>query len=167
MNNDFRFPRERLISVWILSATLTVALGALLLRVGADLPGPGAPYGILSLEFAWSDAGLARILGGWNPAQTAAAVLSTRMDYAFLLSYGSALASGALLFGGRRAAAFAACAAAAAAADAVENAIALRALSHGRAGAWTAVMSSAAALKFALAGACLAYVCVRVWRRNR
>jgi hypothetical protein len=154
-----------LFRLWIASSLLALAMAALMGVAGRTLCAEAAPLGIVSFQFSWTPEGAARILDGWDASQRAAALFSTRMDFAFLLSYGISLSAGALLFGGRFAGAASAGAAAAAIADAFENVLLIRLLEFGPASGGAGAMGAAASVKFALVSAALLYVGVGAGRR--
>ena len=155
-----KFIPNALSQVWITAALLTMGIGLLMVLTGESLTHNDAPLGIISFQFSWDALGASRVLAGWGPSQIDAALFSTRMDFAFLLSYGTALAAGALVFGGRFSAIAAWAAGGAAVLDALENIILLRLLSEGSTSGGVFWMSSAAAGKFLLVFATTLYV---VW----
>ncbi|TBR25800.1 hypothetical protein EPO15_01490 [bacterium] len=145
------------------STGASLALGAVLLRMGAGLTTAAAPHGLASFELAWRPAALAAVLASWGDAGVVTARAMTFIDYGFLAAYGLSLASLSLYVPGasrfpRLASASAWAATLAAALDAVENAAGLLLLGGRPASPLCLVQAACAAPKFALAGLCLAWV---------
>ena len=78
---------------------LSLVLSVVLQRIDAGLKTAAAPLGIISFELAGARA--THVLGSWGEAARRDALLLQGLDYAYLLSYSTALASGALLLGRR------------------------------------------------------------------
>ncbi len=73
---------------WLFWATLTPILFIQLLGIGAPLELPGVPWGVVSLELAFTVSRASEILGIWKSAGVSeSALVSLGVDGAFLVAY--------------------------------------------------------------------------------
>jgi hypothetical protein len=74
----------------IASALASIAIGVVLIVLDARMMDAGGP-GIVGFEFAGSEDGAAEILADWGDEGTDAAKASLRIDYAYIVAYGTFL----------------------------------------------------------------------------
>jgi hypothetical protein len=74
----------------ILSAVLSLAIGAYLVSLDQDMEDAGGP-GIVTFEFSWDQEGAEEILADWGEEGKDAARKSLWVDFAYLLAYGAFL----------------------------------------------------------------------------
>lgn len=168
----FRFPFANLAApvrrrAFVAFALASTGVSMLLAAVGAPLTVPAAPGGIVTFEFAGGVAEAQRIMTAWGAAGVAAAWTQTWLDFAYLAMYGPCLALACgLVVGpwarrsvgiGRLGVALSWGALAAAAFDAVENVALLAHLAGSGSDVAAGVAWGAAAVKFTLILAALAY----------
>lgn len=109
-------------------------------------------HGIVDLELAWTNSRLATILRDWGSVGLSAARRQIWWDFAFIPAYALTLWSALRLAGGERRWARRAAVGVAVAAlcDVVENLCLLVAVGGSRSGAWVALASVMASIKFVL-----------------
>jgi hypothetical protein len=169
--------------ILIVLGIATVVLDVVVLALDQPMRDAGGP-GILGLELAGSRASAAHILAEWGPDGRAAARLSLKIDFVFLLCYGAFFTLAGLatrdlarLRHWRRLAAVGRVvpwfAAVAALFDACEDLLLLLVL-HGRGGRGAPIVATiCASVKFALIALAIGYVVVGVawrvvwWARSR
>lgn len=79
---------HRMTIVWLAAGmTMAAVLLAAMVRLDQPLRTAAAPRGIVSFELAGSPAAAQAILKSWGPQGRRQALLSLRLDYAFLLAY--------------------------------------------------------------------------------
>ncbi|MGH0035752.1 MAG: hypothetical protein ACQGVK_12070 [Myxococcota bacterium] len=159
-----------------LLVVLTVALAGLsvaLTWLGAPLATPEAPRGILSFEFAGSNANAARMVASWGPEARAAAHTTLGLDYLYLLVYPAWFSLACVRLAARRRGALARLGLwaawavwAASPLDAVENAALLGLLGEAPADGLAALAFACAAPKFAVVGAAALYLIVGLVARG-
>jgi hypothetical protein len=153
--------------IFLARLALTLALLAILNRIGQPLMTAAAPAGIISFEFAGSPGRAQEIINSWDGPARLLAAFSLGLDYLFMFAYASTIAAGCMCSGavlknkgwplsqaGRP---LALAQWAAALFDAVEN-LGLVLLLLGKASAaWPAIAAWAAGFKFFLIGLGLAF----------
>lgn len=82
--------RRRALIFWVMLA-LTIVINRLM---AGPLTTPAAPYGIVSLELAGTEANARAILDSWDAAAQAQALFGVTLDYLFLLTYSTAISLG-------------------------------------------------------------------------
>lgn len=70
-----------------LALVLTIGCAVTLRMIDEPLCTAEAPWGIVSLELAWSSAGAGRILDSWDDNARLHAAFSLGFDYLFLCAY--------------------------------------------------------------------------------
>ena len=75
----------------------TLALSALFSIWGQVLIHKDAPLGILSFEFMWSAAGVERVMGPWSDSVRRAMLHINVIDFIYMITYSTTLATAALL----------------------------------------------------------------------
>lgn len=148
----------RLLSAGALLATIAISI--YFLTIGSVLEHAEAPFGILSFELIWNQAGWERVVGPWSELALTRAMAITWYDYFFLICYGTAAAALSLTLGKMVACRFPACgtlgrmsawlAWIAAACDALENTLSLKLLYDRPTQPWIFLMSLFATIKFGL-----------------
>jgi hypothetical protein len=148
-------------------APLTFTIMFALISLDAELRTPASPAGIVSFELAGDRARAIRILDAWGEQGRRAATLSLRLDFVYLASYAPGLAllcaaAAERAFARPRLAALGAWLAwgqlAAGVLDALENLALLHVLGGASGDVWPAFAAACAWPKFALVGACFAYL---------
>ena len=81
--------RQRALVVLVV---LSVAIAAVVARLGAGLFVPAVPSGIISFELAGNAAAATAMLRAWGPALSEAARIQTWVDFAYLAVYAPTLA---------------------------------------------------------------------------
>jgi len=147
-----------LLRVWLVSTVLSLAMTCLLISWGRSLVHPHAPQGIVSFELARTPEKMRAVLAGWDAETRRAARQITLVDFAYLVLYGTAMASAALLLGAPFAGTAFGLAVCASSLDALENAVGLAILAGSEAAFLPGLMAAAAAVKFLLIGAVLLYL---------
>lgn len=160
------FSRPALRLTALSSSAGSLALGGLLLVMGAPLVTADAPHGLASFELAGTAPRLAAVLAGWGGPGAEVARAMTLVDFPFLACYAASLGSLSLLVPGARrfptaARAAAWASSAAALCDVLENLLSLRLLAG--AGWGVGAMALLAAVKFALAGLALLWIVVALF----
>ncbi|HEY0739046.1 MAG TPA: hypothetical protein VGD69_29270 [Herpetosiphonaceae bacterium] len=99
----YPIPRQRRALIFWVMLALTVVINRLM---AGPLTTPAAPYGIVSLELAGTEANARAIIDSWDAAAREQALFGVRLDYLFLLTYSTAISLGcvwaASLVGERR-----------------------------------------------------------------
>jgi hypothetical protein len=87
----YPIPKQRRALIFWVMLALTVVINRLM---AGPLTTPAAPYGIVSLELAGTEANARAILDSWNAAAQAQALFGVKLDYLFLLTYSTAISLG-------------------------------------------------------------------------
>lgn len=156
-----KIPTRKLLLWFLLLLTVTLGISALFYHWDQALRHPGAPFGIVSLELAWSLAGVHQVIDPWTESARQIFLQLTIADYVYMVCYSTLLAVICLLLGRWSAARgrvhwshFWEGAAwwpwIAAGCDAIENAASLGLLLLQPVDPWPLVMSAAASVKFVI-----------------
>ncbi len=147
----------------------TLALGALFSIWGRVLIHEDAPLGILSFEFMWNQAGVERVMGPWSDTVRRAMLYINLVDFIYMITYSTTLATAALLIR-RKAGALGLKQLAklgimvawfawfAAGFDVIENLVGFPILLGHAAMPWAAIMGMAAGIKFLILLDILLYI---------
>lgn len=87
----YPIPRQRRAPIFWVMLALTVVINRLM---AGPLTTPAAPYGIVSLELAGTEAKARAIIDSWDAAAREHALFGVKLDYLFLLTYSTGISLG-------------------------------------------------------------------------
>jgi hypothetical protein len=176
-NSTLSLLPQRIRRLWYLSIVGSLLLVGLFAALHEPLKTDAARQGIISYEFARTQARAAEILASWTAAARLRAAFGLGLDYLFMVSYATAIGLGCVVVAaawrgwparlGRR---LAWAVVLAALLDAVENVALWQQLLHGAAGCWALLAWFCASIKFALVTAGLLYILggsLIIWKGGR
>lgn len=89
----YPIPKERRALIFWIMFALTILINRLM---AGPLTTQAAPYGIVSLELAGTEANARTIIESWSAPALQQALFSVKLDYLFLLTYSTAISLGCL-----------------------------------------------------------------------
>jgi len=93
----YAWPPKKVIHLIMVSAGLVLVLAYLMMAPVEDELKRTTSYGVLDIEFMWTDTMAIEIMSAWGPRLIEKELFATYVDFAFMLGYGTLLSGISLL----------------------------------------------------------------------